>query len=290
MKPKPQSRQSEAFEQFIMHQRKVLRLHFNLDLPLYPFCFEHGIRRKSVWCDAQPCPFAMLVLMEEGENMYRIGGREFRARPGKILFVPEFVPFYFSSSGYCNKYVLELKGCHMTSICSSLQLDKTEIFDFGEDRRFQEALKALGNAVECTDSEQFAGLMAETYRLLAWLALHRSAHAPKPTLLPRVLEFLEQDLEQRLSIAELCERTGLNKATLTRMVKRGTGMTPMQYRSQRRIERAIYFLQTPGVTMKEIAYRLGYCNQFYFSEEFKHITGKTPTAYRIYQKTLPRQK
>ena len=64
----------------------------------------------------------------------------------------------------------------------------------------------------------------------------------------------------------------------------------MQYRSQRRIERAIYFLQTPGITMKEIAYRLGYCNQFYFSEEFKRITGKTPTAYRIHQKTLPRQK
>ncbi|MGN1365375.1 MAG: helix-turn-helix domain-containing protein [Victivallis vadensis] len=43
------------------------------------------------------------------------------------------------------------------------------------------------------------------------------------------------------------------------------------------------------MSVKEIAYRLGYCNQFYFSEEFKRITGRTPTEYRRYQKTLPRE-
>ena len=108
-----------------------------------------------------------------------------------------------------------------------------------------------------------------------------------PTRLPQLLNVLEQDLEQQISIAELCERTGLNKATLIRMVKRGVGMTPIQFRAQRRIERSIYFLQTPGLSIKEIAYRLGYCNQFYFSKEFKRVVGKTPTEYRQYQKTFP---
>ena len=129
--------------------------------------------------------------------------------------------------------------------------------------------------------------MSETYRLLSWLALRRTAHSSRSSRLPQLLNVLEQDLEQQISIAELCERTGLNKATLIRMVKRGVGMTPIQFRAQRRIERSIYFLQTPGLSIKEIAYRLGYCNQFYFSKEFKRVVGKTPTEYRQYQKTFP---
>lgn len=289
MKFQRQSRQSETYDQFILHQRKVLRLHFELDLPLFPFCFEHEIRRTSAWFDAPPCCFSMLVAVEEGENLYRINGRTFRVGPGKILFVPEFTPHRFSNAGFCHRYVLELKGCHMTSICNSLQLKKPELFDFKEDNRFLETLKALGEEIDSTDSERFIVLMADTYRLLTHLALQRSVRRPKPTLLPQLLKVLEQDLEQRISIAELCKQTGLNKATLTRMVKRSIGMTPIQYRAQRRIERSIYFLQTPGMAVKEIAYRLGYCNQFYFSKEFKRITGKTPTEYRRYQKTLPRQ-
>lgn len=266
----------------------MIRLHFDLDLPLFPFCLEHAIRRTPAWYESPPCCFAMLVAVVEGENLYRIKGKSFPVKPGKILFIPEFTPYRFSNPGYCQKYVLELKGCNLTSICNSLQLKKPELFDFGDDRRFLEALKALGEEVECTDSERFIALMAESYRLLTGLALRRPIHAPKSTLLPQVLKILEQDLERRITIDEICAQTGLAKATLNRVVKRSTGMTPIQYRAQRRIERAIYFLQTPEMTVKEIAYRLGYCNQFYFAEEFKRVTGKTPTEYRRYQKTLPR--
>lgn len=287
MKFQHQFRQSENYDQFILHRRKILQLHFNLDLPLFPFCFEHEVRQTSAWFEAPPCYFCMLVAVEEGENLYRINGRKFRIVPGRILFIPEFTPHRFSNSGFCRRYVLELKGCHMSSICHSLQLQKPELFDFKGDNRFLEALKAVGENVDCSEYEQFTGLMAETYRLLSWLALRRTAHSPKLSRLPQLLNALEQDLERQVSIAELCEKTGLNKATLIRMVKRGVGMTPIQFRAQRRIERSIYFLQTPGLSIKEIAYRLGYCNQFYFAKEFKRVVGKTPTEYRQYQKTFP---
>ena len=55
------------------------------------------------------------------------------------------------------------------------------------------------------------------------------------------------------------------------------------------MERAVYFLQVPDMTIKEIAYRLGYCNPFYFSEEFHRIMGRSPTAYRSFQQKLARE-
>ena len=44
------------------------------------------------------------------------------------------------------------------------------------------------------------------------------------------------------------------------------------------------------MSIKEIAYRLGYCNQFYFAEEFRHVTGRSPSAYRSYQQALSKEK
>lgn len=284
------SRQSDKYEDFIFHQRKICRLHFELDLPLFPFCFEDEIRKTSAWFEAQQINYVMLVAMEEGENIFRIHDKSYRIGPGKILFIPEFSPIHFSNHGYFHRYVLELRGGHSCSICNSLQLKKPEVFHFGSDNSFLEAMKNLGKELDTDDPERFTALMAECYRLLTVLALHRIDKAPGPTLLPQILRTLETDLARRISIADLCAESGLNKATLTRMVKRATGMTPIQYRAKWRIERALPLLAIPQITIKEIAYQLGYCNQFYFAEEFKRLFGITPTEYRHYQKSLPREK
>lgn len=112
----------------------------------------------------------------------------------------------------------------------------------------------------------------------------------KSTLLPRILEFLEQDFERKVTMEELEKYTGLNKMTLIRMVKKKTGMTPMHYRLSRKIERAVYYLQIPGMQIKEIAYKLGFCNQNHLSKAFRSLMGYTPSGYRSFQKHLADQR
>ena len=290
MKFEKRSYQSEKYDEFIFHQRKMCRLHFELNPPLFPFCFEHEIRRETAWFDAPPSHYVMLVALKDGENFFRIQEKSYRLKPGKILFVPELVPYYFSSSGYIHRYVLELKGSHITSICHSLRLNKPEVFDFSMDDHFLEMFKKLGEEVDTLDTASFGALMGKSYQLLVLLALRRSETIPKLPLIQKLLSMLESDLSLHISLTDLSKENNLSKATLTRMVKRATGMTPIQYRAQCRIKQAIYYLEIPELSIKEIAYRLGYCSQFYFSEEFKRFTGKTPTEYRRYQKTLPKEK
>jgi methylphosphotriester-DNA--protein-cysteine methyltransferase len=59
-----------------------------------------------------------------------------------------------------------------------------------------------------------------------------------------------------------------------------TGLTPARYRIQHRIGVAKDLLQLTGMTVREIAERLGYADEFVFSRQFKLETGTSPKAFR----------
>ena len=89
---------SPNYRNRLYHRRHLLLLHFNLDLPLYPFCFEDQIRdAANAWYDSPGVNFLMLVALEEGESIYEINGKKYTVSPGKVLFVPEFTPYLFRS-------------------------------------------------------------------------------------------------------------------------------------------------------------------------------------------------
>ena len=286
-KPRTNARLSSNYAESLYHRRRMLSLHFNLDLPLYPFCFEDQIRdTANAWFDSPGVSFLMLIALESGESIYEIGGKTYTVVPGSVLLVPEFTPYLFRSWGYQHKYVLEIKGCHLSSILSSLRLNRTALYEVRDFPAFLADLKAVGERVDTGDRNEFLHLMGKCYELLGRLAMDKLEKQSLHSLLPRILEYLEQDFDRKLTIADLEQYTGISKMSLIRMVKKHTGMTPMQYRIARKMERAIYFLQVPEMTVKEIAYRLGYCSQFYFAEEFKRLVGQPPTAYRHFQQTL----
>lgn len=167
-----------------------------------------------------------------------------------------------------------------------MRLNRTTLFDVEDFPAFLRELKGIGDSVDIEDRNEFIRLMGKCYELLARFAVEKQEKPVRHTPLVRILEFLERDFERKISIADLEQYTGISKMTLIRMVRKQTGMTPMQYRIARKMERAVYFLQIPGMTVKEIAYQLGYCSQFYFAEEFKRVMGRSPTAYRSYQQRL----
>ncbi len=56
--------------------------------------------------------------------------------------------------------------------------------------------------------------------------------------------------------------------------------TPLQYIRQVRIQKAQGLLSSGDLSIKEISCRTGYKTIFYFSRDFKNVTGKSPLDYR----------
>lgn len=99
--------------------------------------------------------------------------------------------------------------------------------------------------------------------------------------LRRVAEFIDANLEEDLSLAEIAAVADLSQYHFARAFRKTTGLTPQQYVMQRRIERAKQLLLAKDdLPLVEISLRSGFKNQSHFTALFRKFTKLTPKTWR----------
>ena len=81
------------------------------------------------------------------------------------------------------------------------------------------------------------------------------------------------------SIQALAERQGMTSAALSQYFKAQTGMTAMEYLTEKRMQKAKELLREGNLTLNEITERIGYINTSSFIRRFKGLYGLTPRQY-----------
>ena len=96
----------------------------------------------------------------------------------------------------------------------------------------------------------------------------------------KCLTYIRKNINQNIKIDILAEIVYLSRDHLIRLFKKETGLTPIQYISIKKMEKAQLLLVSGNMSIKEIAIMLSYEDHSYFNRLFKKITGKTPQDYR----------
>jgi AraC-like DNA-binding protein len=81
-------------------------------------------------------------------------------------------------------------------------------------------------------------------------------------------------------VDEIAAAVGISRKHLYSVFNDILKIPPKQYLIYYRIEKACTRLKSTDQSVQEIAESVGYSNQFYFSKEFKRLTGRSPSEYR----------
>ena len=100
------------------------------------------------------------------------------------------------------------------------------------------------------------------------------------TLVRRVLIHIDTDLAGDLSLNTQAKLLDVNPSYLSTVFKKETGHTLTEYVTAKRIEHAVFLLNTTKMQIQTIAQYCGIPDICYFTKTFKKIIGKTPTEYR----------
>jgi len=92
-------------------------------------------------------------------------------------------------------------------------------------------------------------------------------------------DHMERNYTETITLADLSKVSGLNKYTLIRNFTMQRGITPYQYLSTIRINKAKKLLET-GVSPIEAALQSGFTDQSHFTRFFKNFIGLTPKLYQ----------
>ena len=98
--------------------------------------------------------------------------------------------------------------------------------------------------------------------------------------LRRVTEYINANLEEDLSLAEIAAVAELSRFHFARAFRKTTGLTPQHYVMQQRIERAKELLAKDDLPLVEISLRSGFKNQSHFTALFRKFTKLTPKTWR----------
>jgi AraC family transcriptional regulator of arabinose operon len=85
---------------------------------------------------------------------------------------------------------------------------------------------------------------------------------------------------QPYPVARLAAELGYSPDHFGRLFKKHTGLTPLDYIIQARIEHAKELLLGSNLSVQRISELLGYCDVFHFSKQFKQKTGVSPLGFR----------
>jgi signal transduction histidine kinase/DNA-binding response OmpR family regulator/tetratricopeptide (TPR) repeat protein len=94
-------------------------------------------------------------------------------------------------------------------------------------------------------------------------------------------EFVQQNLSSDLlSVPMLGDAFAMSESTLLRQLKRLTGLSPVQYLKEMRLEKARRLIEDNTYnSIARIAYEIGYGDPDSFSRAFKRRYGKTPSGF-----------
>lgn len=95
-----------------------------------------------------------------------------------------------------------------------------------------------------------------------------------------VIKILEDEVEGKVTIGEICAIAGYSRAYLFKEFKLATGKTIMEYYRELKINRAKKLLRREDLSVKQIAEALSFDTANYFVKTFKRLTGVTPLAYK----------
>ncbi|NMM55018.1 helix-turn-helix transcriptional regulator [Paenibacillus aquistagni] len=107
------------------------------------------------------------------------------------------------------------------------------------------------------------------------MSLHRSDISK----LQQAHELVQKHYEQPYSIRELSKQVGMNEFKLKKGFRELFGMTIFELVRQKRMEKALWYLEVANLNVGETAVSVGYSNASNFTENFRKHYGCNPSDY-----------
>ncbi len=93
-------------------------------------------------------------------------------------------------------------------------------------------------------------------------------------------EYIREHMAEELSLSTVAEAVGVSAAYLSTLFTQKLGYSFTDYLNRARIECACAYMNDGKLKIYEIAYKVGFRDEKYFSKVFKRVTGQSPTGYK----------
>lgn len=227
-----------------------------------------------------------IVYITSGRGVFETCGRTYVIAPGAIMILFPGIRHTYKPDyevGW-SEYWVGFKGRYVDTLCAegflspekplyevglekSLLTIYTQIFDLVRSQRPLYQLRASSSVLAL-----IAEILAHERKTVQFTHSER--------LVEKAKFLMEENVDREINLNGICDTLGVSTSHLNEVFKSYTSMTPYQYCISIKIHKAKELLKGGDMAIKEVAFRLGFDDQYYFSRLFKNKTGVSPSQWR----------
>jgi AraC-like DNA-binding protein len=245
---------------------------------------EHPAMFRSV-AEGRILPEFQIVYITGGKGIFTAEGKAYEVKPGSLfLILPGMKHMYkpLFETGW-HEYWVGFRGNFFDALADGHILSGDHVFfETGLSDHLLGIFNGIFDEVRTQrplyQFKACTGIMA----LIAETATHE--RRKQPTYCQKIVEkakyLMESKVYGAVNLSGISEQIGISNSRFFEIFKTYTSMTPYQYYIHIKIHKAEDLLEQDDIPVKEIAYRMGFEDQYYFSRLFKQKTGFTPSQWR----------
>lgn len=234
----------------------------------------------------------VMILAVEADGHITIGGTRYPIQSGMLFYIPPGVEQTIEPRAQSPEHYLT---AHFS--VSRVKLNSEGNWELQENIR---ALKQP-SAQKITDYEPFEELFEKmlntwdskgpeyefitgTYlrQLLIGLSQNNKNQNKSYAIslkVDQLIDYMRRNINRTITLDQLSGISGLSRFYLSKAFKEITGYPVIAYFNKMKIDKAKELIVEGNKKVKEVAYELGYANEFYFSRTFKRIEGISPSEF-----------
>jgi AraC-like DNA-binding protein len=255
---------------------------FITDIGYYPRAKYHFRKRP------QGAEQNILIYCTEGYGNVSIKTTKYRIVPGDYLVIPHGISHSYETE---EKNPWTIYWCHFKGFQSDQLIDRI----FEKSGSYKGRVDFIQERINLFDQlysnlEQGYSFENLTYTNILFLSFLSSfvfsdkfkSVLPQKTnnIVDDSIFFMQNHLESNVSLADLSAYVNSSPSHYSAIFKKNTGFPPIEYFNHLKIQKACQYLQFTELRIREIAFKVGIEDAYYFSRLFTKTMGYSPKEYR----------
>lgn len=255
---------------------------FITDIGFYPKAKFHYYERES------GTSTHILIYCIDGKGWFNLGGKDVMIERDQFIIIPANMPHKYGSDEAhpWSIYWLHFKGTLSVHVADQMS---------GNGNSFYRTVTYSENRIRLFDTmyhileKGYSDANLQYINMCLWHFLssfsfpdlfHTSDENPQDDVIDKSIAFMRENLHSPLSLKQLADQALISSSHYSSLFKKKTGYPPLEYFNNIRIQKACQYLEFTTSNIKEVSYKLGFNDPYYFSRLFSNIMGLSPIEFR----------
>ncbi len=228
----------------------------------------------------------LLHYVTEGKGTLSIGEAFYALGPGDMFFIhPGIMASYCADAkepwSYC---WVGFNGLDAASLMARTDFSANQpVLHFEDGDAPRDLLLSIFQS-RGSQTHEILRMTGQLYAFISWLVEH-GRERTKPKFQPgqehvrRACDFVANNFASPITVEDIAAHTGVCRSRLYRAFQEHMDISPAQYLTRFRMRQACLLLTRTDLSVKAVAFSVGFEDPLYFSRRFREIIGCSPSGY-----------